>query len=219
MTDPIKNFSPLSYPKGSVTQYFGENKALYTTVCAAPGVCLTQGHNGWDIVAAWGTPIFSVMGGKVVEVNDSPKGYGKDVRVLVDRGEGRLLEWIYGHLSRIDVTLGQQIEEGHQIGLMGNTGFVVSGATPYWKYNPYAGTHLHLGVRELEKWVSGNWTIMYPSGDKALIDNYTNGFLGSVDPYPFFISTMPNYDPTKYNLTGQSIINHLKLLYAALNNK
>jgi murein DD-endopeptidase MepM/ murein hydrolase activator NlpD len=47
-------------------------------------------------------------------------------------------------LTRIDVFLGQQVEAGAQIGLMGNTGFIVSGLTPYWRYNPYAGTHLHL---------------------------------------------------------------------------
>lgn len=223
MTKPYKNFIPSAYTgdmtKGTITQFFGENPALYKDMCAdvqTHSNCMVGGHNGWDCVDAWGTPIMCVMSGRVVEVKDDATGYGKHIRILSNIGD-KSLEWVYGHLSRIDVVLGQALTEGAQIGLMGNTGFVVSGATPYWKYNPYAGTHLHLGVREVWNWVSGSWDVSYATGDKGTMLNYSNGFLGSIDVQPFFTNLMPTYDPSKYTLTGQSIINQLKLLYAKLN--
>lgn len=174
MRDPIANFAPSEYPYGDITQFFGENPALYNNCCAM------SGHNGLDIVRSHGTPIFCVETGKVVEVKDNPGGYGRHIRILSNNNE-----WVYGHLSRIDVVLGQRIEEGFQIGLMGNTGFVVSGATPYWKYNPYAGTHLHLGRKRTKLFVPGfdqRWDLSYPTGDRAIIlDDYNNGFFGATD--------------------------------------
>lgn len=174
MRPPIKNYKHALYPKGDVTQWFGVNHALYSTVCPVTNadgskMCLIA-HNGIDIVAPWGTPIQSVEDGRVTEVNDSPKGYGKHVRVTTFHADGTGAEWVYGHLSTIDVKLGQNIVTGDKIGNMGNTGFVVSGATPFWKYNPYAGTHLHLGKR-----------IIRHDGGSVTVLNYKNGYFGSVD--------------------------------------
>lgn len=183
---PIDNFDTRLHPLGDVTQYFGTNKELYSkAVCTVSG-CL-QGHNGWDIVAPHGTPIKAVMGGKVVEVKDNPNGYGKHVRLLCDTYDGTpgKHEWVYGHLHRIDVVLGQTVARGTQIGLMGNTGFVVSGATPYWATNPYAGTHLHLGVRCFIPWDgTGTYNFSYPSGDKGTIKDYNNGYFGALNFTP-----------------------------------
>jgi len=173
---PVKNFKCKPYPQGDVTQFFGENVPLYASVCALPGVCLTKGHNGLDIVRPWGEPIMPVQAGKVVEVNDSPKGYGKHIKILTEDSE-----WVYGHLSQIEVKLGDHVVPGQIIGRMGNTGFVVSGATPYWKYNPYAGTHLHLG-RRMVKHAKGTEpsNLQYSTGDRVMILNYDNGSLGAV---------------------------------------
>lgn len=227
MTKPFKDCSYVPYPKGSVTQFFGENPALYSTVCAAPGTCLTGGHNGIDLVAPWGTPIFNVMAGKVVEVKNSPNGYGMHVRVLCVEDSIHSLEWVYGHLSRIDVKVGDMLAEGAQIGLMGNTGFVVSGATPYWKHNPYAGTHLHLGVRRLRTNIGPNdsWSVSYPSGDKGIMLNYGNGYLGSIDPMPLLsvlpkemlvdVAALLKLEGPK-RLTAISLLNQLKTAYEAL---
>jgi murein DD-endopeptidase MepM/ murein hydrolase activator NlpD len=181
MQNPIKNFSTKAYPEGDITQYFGENKELYSKAVCFGGDCL-QGHNGIDIVAEWGTSIYCVEGGKIVEANNLTTGFGRSVRVVnFETGN----EWTYGHLSQIDCVLGKDIKEGDLIGLMGNTGFVVSGATPYWKYNPYAGTHLHLGLRKIEK-AGATWNCGYPSGDRSTVLNYTNGFFGGIDPISFF---------------------------------
>lgn len=134
-----------------------------------------NGHNGIDIVAPWGTPIMAVEDGKVVEVKDTTTGYGKWVKIL-----SGLNEWTYGHASENLVTLGKEVKAGDIIQKMGNTGFVVSGATPYWKYNPYAGTHLHLGLRKLSP-AGKTWNISYATGDKGNVVNAGNGFMGSVD--------------------------------------
>lgn len=178
MHAPIKDFKCAKYPAGNITQWFGENPALYGQFCQTDALgtktCLA-GHNGIDIVAPWGTPILCVEDGMVADVQNNPNGYGKYLRIITDTNN----EWTYGHLSEIQVTIGDVIKAGTQIGLMGNTGFVVSGPTPYWQYNPYAGTHLHLGKRKLKYSASG-WSAS-PLVRKFLILNYSNGFFGSVD--------------------------------------
>lgn len=186
--EPIKNFNPLPYPEGDVTQFFGENPALYRNCCGL------NGHNGWDIVRVHGEPILCVEAGKVVEVNET-SGNGKHVRVLT--GEN---EWIYGHLSRIDVNLGWHLSAGEQLGLMGNTGFVVTGATPYWKHNPYAGTHLHLTRYPLKHWDgAGSYNRSFPSGDRVVILNPDNGYRGAADlsPSDFEVRTAPPVKPPR----------------------
>ena len=167
MKAPIIGFKCATYPNGSVTQWFGENPGLYKEL----GL---NAHNGIDVVAPWGTPIFCVDGGVVAEVKNDAGGYGMHVRIVNhDR------EWTYGHLSAINVSVGEGIEEGRCIGNMGNTGFVVSGQTPFWKYNPYAGTHLHLGLRLIDD--SSPWKVNYNNGMIVVgIKDYDNGYKGAV---------------------------------------
>jgi hypothetical protein len=64
----------------------------------------------------------------------------------------------------------------------GNAGFVVSGATPYWKHNPYAGTHLHPGKRYHGAW-SGTGPYTHIGGSLRTTGplDYYKGFFGSVD--------------------------------------
>lgn len=163
---PFEGFKNAPYPQGSITQYFGENPALYGKICPTAGMCLA-GHNGIDIVAPWGTRLFAVADGEVIEAKDSPEGYGLYVRTLSYGPDGE--EWTYGHLSKIAVKAGDKLRKGDYIGNMGNTGFVVSSqdANGFWKYNPYLGTHLHLGVRRR------------PYGRSVL--EYGNGYFGCYD--------------------------------------
>ena len=89
-------------------------------------------------------------------------------------------------MSSISVELGNVVSQGTEIGKCGNTGFVISGATPYWKYNPYAGTHLHFGIREFQsRQGTQPYNIQYANGIQGTVLNYDNGFLGSIDPAPF----------------------------------
>jgi len=205
MRPPINDFILKDYPKGHITQWFGENKELYSKAVCYNGVCL-QGHNGIDIVAPYGTPIYSVCDGVVVETKNSPTGFGRHVRILSDSAE-----WTYGHLSDIQCTLGQEVKAGDKIGEMGNSGFVVSGATPYWAVNPYAGTHLHLGKRDVERREPNQaHNVSYSSGHKAEIFNYDNGFFGAVDPAPDFQDTpMADKDIQTLQLTVISLANQV----------
>jgi murein DD-endopeptidase MepM/ murein hydrolase activator NlpD len=183
MNYPVKNMSFARYPKGNLMQGFGESPELYKTVCPLPGKCLGR-HNGLDIVAPWGTPILATTTQKIVEVKNDANGYGMHIRAI-----DADYEYTYGHLSKIFVKVGEVVLAGTHIGNMGNTGFVVSGATPYWKYNPYRGTHLHYQERRIVHRIPGQpvgpgtW-MTYSSGDNVQILNYDNGFFGAVDLLP-----------------------------------
>jgi murein DD-endopeptidase MepM/ murein hydrolase activator NlpD len=208
MKAPIDNFCIEQYPKGDVTQYFGENKALYSRLNLA-------GHNGIDIVAPHGSPMYAVESGIVVEVKDTPDGYGRHLRFITNGKECRV--WTYGHCHKIYVKQGEIIEEGQHIADMGNTGFVVSGATPFWESNPFAGTHLHIGYRNVTRNLRG-WA--YEGSDiKMKVYDLENGFKGSVDPYSLLktVST-PNEEAEKIRLlTIISLLNKVVELYKQLN--
>lgn len=168
MTSPVKNLRWAKYPLGDITQWFGENPQLYSSLVIINGQPL-KGHNGIDIVRPHGEHMFAVEDATVTEVKSDAGGYGKHVRIRSTDGKR---EWAYGHCHSIFVTKGQEVKEGQFIATMGNTGFVVSGNTPYWGANPYAGTHLHLGIRCFE-------------GGK--VKDYANGYFGSIDPLPYFV--------------------------------
>jgi hypothetical protein len=87
-------------------------------------------HEGIDIPAPEGTPVLSVSAG-VVTFAGMNGAYGNCVTVR----DGQHL-YQYAHLSRIDVTAGQTVQPGQQMGLVGNTGLS-------------KGPHLHFGVKDL----------------------------------------------------------------------
>jgi murein DD-endopeptidase MepM/ murein hydrolase activator NlpD len=178
LNNPFKGFKKDYYPKGHKTQGFGENAALYM---AAIGM---KSHNGEDYVQPWGTPLYALLDGLVCEVNDNPAGYGKHIRMLCDDETGKGgYEITMGHLASISVSIGQQVKAGEMIGRMGNTGFVVSSinGAGYWidGSNKYAGTHLHLTLREF-KYDKKGWRY-YPNTPKITILNYDNGWNGAFD--------------------------------------
>jgi murein DD-endopeptidase MepM/ murein hydrolase activator NlpD len=86
-------------------------------------------HEGQDIDAAYGTPVQVAASGRVI-IAGWQRGYGNVV--YVDHGSG--LSTRYGHLSEIDVSVGQAVTRGQTIGLVGSTG-------------RSTGPHLHYEVR------------------------------------------------------------------------
>ena len=86
-------------------------------------------HEGQDIDAAYGTPVEASAPGRVI-IAGRQRGYGNVV--YIDHGAG--LSTRYGHLSQIDVTVGQTVTRGQTIGLVGSTG-------------RSTGPHLHYEVR------------------------------------------------------------------------
>jgi murein DD-endopeptidase MepM/ murein hydrolase activator NlpD len=88
-----------------------------------------ESHEGQDIEADMGTPVDAAASGTVT-VAGVQNGYGNVV--YIDHGNG--LSTRYGHLSRIDVEVGQQIKRGERLGFVGSTG-------------RSTGPHLHYEVR------------------------------------------------------------------------
>src|SRR6185436_7793351 len=86
-------------------------------------------HEGQDIDAAYGTPVQAAAGGTVT-IAGRQRGYGNVV--YVDHGAG--LSTRYGHLSQINVAVGQTVTRGQTLGLVGSTG-------------RSTGPHLHYEVR------------------------------------------------------------------------
>lgn len=74
-------------------------------------------HDGLDIAANHGNPVYAYTDGRVVEAGWNG-GYGNCV--LIDHGNG--LKTRYAHLSRIDVRVGQKVKVGQRIGAVGSTG-------------------------------------------------------------------------------------------------
>jgi murein DD-endopeptidase MepM/ murein hydrolase activator NlpD len=74
-------------------------------------------HTGLDFRAQMGDPVRATANGKVVSAGWSG-GYGRMVEI--DHGNG--LSTRYGHLSEINVKVGDSIKIGQVIGLVGSTG-------------------------------------------------------------------------------------------------
>jgi len=117
-----------------ITQYFG-NTPFAT---ANSQVYNGHGHNGIDIGAPIGTPIYATLAGTVLGTGntDLARGcYSFGKWVMVKHANG--LSTLYAHLSEIDVSEGQSVTTGQLVGLSGMTGFAT-------------GPHLHFGVYATE---------------------------------------------------------------------
>jgi murein DD-endopeptidase MepM/ murein hydrolase activator NlpD len=101
---------PSRWPvRGAVNSEFGGRRSPW-----AKG---SEFHSGIDIGAERGTPVHAPAAGTVTFAGPHAE-YG--LTVIVDHGGD--LRTIYGHLSKIGVTLGQKLARGAELGLTGNTG-------------------------------------------------------------------------------------------------
>lgn len=74
-------------------------------------------HEGIDIAAETGSPIYAAMDGKVIYAGWI-NGYGKVVKIQHKRN----LQTVYGHCSVLRVTEGKFVKKGEQIADVGSTG-------------------------------------------------------------------------------------------------
>jgi murein DD-endopeptidase MepM/ murein hydrolase activator NlpD len=83
---------------------------------------ITQGYNiihgGIDLDGITGDPIYPMALGKVEAIEHSRFAYGESI--IINHGNG--LSTRYAHLSKIEVTVGQQVDMNTIIGKMGSTG-------------------------------------------------------------------------------------------------
>jgi murein DD-endopeptidase MepM/ murein hydrolase activator NlpD len=85
-------------------------------------------HSGVDFPATTGTPVHAAQSGKVVLAKEL---FFSGNTVVVNHGLG--IYTFYGHLSAIDVKVGDTVDEGQVLGRVGATGRVT-------------GPHLHWGL-------------------------------------------------------------------------
>jgi len=92
-----------------------------------------HGHNGIDVGAPSGTPVYASAGGIVI-VAKSDSGYngGYGNYVVISHSNGT--QTLYAHLSSVGVSVGQSVAQDEYIGDVGNTG-------------RSTGSHLHFEVR------------------------------------------------------------------------
>ncbi|MGN0151887.1 MAG: peptidoglycan DD-metalloendopeptidase family protein [Wujia sp.] len=88
-----------------------------------------RNHDGVDMAVSVGSPVVATDDGVVIR-SEYYGGYGYCIDI--DHGEGIVSR--YGHLSRMDVNVGQSVKQGEQIALSGNTG-------------NSTGPHLHFELR------------------------------------------------------------------------
>ena len=90
-------------------------------------------HKGIDLISSTGDrTVRAIADGRVSFCGYDPKGFGRYVSIL----HNDLHKSLYCHLKSYNVTHGQAIKEGDQIGIEGNTG-------------NSNGVHLHLEIRAL----------------------------------------------------------------------
>lgn len=91
-----------------------------------------HGYNGIDIAGPVGTPINASAPGTVIVSTSGGWNGGYGNLVIISHNNGT--QTVYGHLSRNLVKVGQSVDQGQEIGLMGATGKVT-------------GPHLHFEIR------------------------------------------------------------------------
>ena len=134
------------------------------------------GHNGIDIAAPIGTPIFAVMGGTVTFAGfGDPGGYGAYVQITADDGTVHQ----YGHINDWSVSYGQRVNVGDFIATVGNRG-QSTGPHLHWRVtrdgqgiDPYQYL-LELGARILSTPVAAPAVSVDPVVvDSAPVTEYT----------------------------------------------
>jgi murein DD-endopeptidase MepM/ murein hydrolase activator NlpD len=117
-------FMPMGYPRiSSFTSFFGYRSDPFDDGRA-------EFHPGIDFKGKKGDEVKCTASGKVVFAGWSG-GYGNCIRIAHINN----FETVYGHLSRIKVKVGQEVNVGDEIGLVGSTGHST-------------GAHLHYEVRK-----------------------------------------------------------------------
>ena len=104
------------------------------TVSSPFGMRYGKMHKGIDISGNYtvvNKPILAADSGRVITVGWDPYGYGN--YVMVDHGSPYVT--LYAHMSRTNVSVGQNVQQGDTLGFVGNTG-------------NSQGAHLHFEIRK-----------------------------------------------------------------------
>jgi len=91
-----------------------------------------HGNNGIDLAAPTGTSILAAADGRVIVSRRSGYNGGYGLYVVISHPNGT--QTLYAHMSRNNVSVGQNVAQGQVIGAVGSTG-------------KSTGPHLHIEVR------------------------------------------------------------------------
>ncbi len=91
-----------------------------------------KNHNGIDLAASEGTPVYAIKDGAVYTVIENDGEFGNYIILSHDQGK---MTSVYAHLSKIFVDRYQYVKKGDVIGLVGQTGKAT-------------GPHLHFEIRQ-----------------------------------------------------------------------
>lgn len=105
--------------QGSISSYFGKRRKDF--------------HDGIDIKALRGTPVYAARAGKVIYSGRRIKGYGN---MIVIKHDDQMAS-VYAHNQKNTVKKNQLVTQGQMIGYVGATGKAT-------------GAHLHFEIRKLE---------------------------------------------------------------------
>ena len=105
MTNPLENFS-FAQTGASVGEKIN------------PFYKVPKKHNGQDMIAPSGAPVYAAADGVVRNVTRSRKGLGNVVEI--DHGNGYVTR--YAHLADVEVRKGRELKKGSRIGYVGVSG-------------------------------------------------------------------------------------------------
>ena len=83
-----------------------------------PILKVVRPHEGIDLTAPRGTPIYATADGRILQAGYRAGGFGK--KILLDHGYG--YRTLYGHCEEVMVKTGQEVKRGEVIGIVGSTG-------------------------------------------------------------------------------------------------
>lgn len=119
--------------KDVITSKFSPSRTITVN-----GVTQTKAHTGIDLVCiSKASPkVCSALAGKVIVANAGSTGYGNYVVLQHTADDGTTFYTLYGHMIQgsIQVSVGEEVEQGRVLGTMGSTG-------------NSTGNHLHFEVR------------------------------------------------------------------------
>src|SRR6266498_3131958 len=166
----------------------------YGGVFFAPNIV----HTGVDIDADEGTPILAAGPGTVVSADwglytEAPGNqsdpYGQAVVVRHDFGyKGQTLYTIYAHMSKIIAVVGQHVETGDVLGLVGATGATTG---PHLHFEIRLGANSFYNTYNPELWMAP------PQGWGILVGRMTDEDGKLLHQYPVDVRPMPSEVPLR----------------------
>lgn len=133
VTDTKTNQKIQSYDTAKDSVSTSDNTASMLFINPIPGSILTQGRhdgNAVDFGAPIGTTVYAAASGTVTIAKMGRNGgYGNYIVITHAGG----VQTLYGHLSKLEVSVGETVKQGQEIAKSGNSG-------------KSTGPHLHFGV-------------------------------------------------------------------------